>query len=257
MYSQSVDAAAEVSIKKKNFMKNNFIGYFIASMLAGIFVGFGIILVFSIGAPFAAAGSPGVKLIMGASFGVALTLVVFAGSELFTGNTMYMTFGLMKKKVGILDFTKVLGISWIGNLAGGILLGILAVYGGSIKHALPFFANVSAAKMTAPALELFIRAILCNMLVCLALWTSSRTKSDIAKIFLIFWCLFAFIGAGFEHSIANMSLMTVGLLGNPDTAAISWPGFFYNMLWVTLGNFVGGAIFIAGSYLLTNTEFKK
>ncbi len=257
MYSDSVLAAAEIGKKKIDFLSSNWIGYFVAAILAGIFIGFGIILIFAVGAPFASQDSPAVKLIMGLSFGIALTLVVFAGSELFTGNTMYMTIGLFKNKVKLSGFIKVLVFSWVGNLVGSLIIAFLAVYGGSIDHAMELFAKVTEIKMHSPFVELFIRAILCNMLVCLALWTSGRAKSEAAKILLIFWCLFAFIGAGFEHSIANMTLLAVGILGNPEIIELSWSGYLNNMLWVTSGNLVGGAIFIAGAYLLTTLKLKR
>ncbi|MBN2736049.1 MAG: formate/nitrite transporter family protein [Spirochaetales bacterium] len=257
MYKESIENAGDLSIKKNDFAKNNLGGYFVASMLAGIYVGFGILLIFAVGAPFASANSFALKLVMGLSFGVALTLVVFAGSELFTGNVMYMCFGLFQKKINLMAFLKVLVICWIGNLAGSLLLAFMAVYGNSLSHAMDFFTKVSLMKIKTPPVELFLRAVLCNMLVCLALWTSSRTSSDAAKIMLIFWCLFAFIGSGFEHSVANMTLIAVGIIGSSGVEALGWGGFFYNILWVTLGNFVGGALFIAGSYQITQYSKNK
>ena len=102
--------------------------------------------------------------------------------------------------------------------------------------------------MNAPALALLARGALCNWLVCLALWTSARATSDAAKCILIWWCLFAFIAAGFEHSIANMTVFSIALLGN-HPPGVSLGGMAYNLLWVTLGNIVGGAGFVALGYL--------
>src|SRR5207244_8136494 len=107
--------------------------------------------------------------------------------------------------------------------------------------------KVAAAKMNGPAVALFARAILCNWLVCLAIWMSARVDSDSAKCIVIFWCLFAFIANGFEHSVANMTLLGLALAGNhPETVSVG--GFAWNLLWVTLGNIVGGAVFVAGAY---------
>jgi nitrite transporter NirC len=87
--------------------------------------------------------------------------------------------------------------------------------------------------------------------VCLALWMSARTTNDVAKLVVIFWCLFAFIASGFEHSVANMTLFAVALLGNhPDTVTIG--GMFYNLLWVSIGNIIAGAGFVACAYWLAN-----
>jgi nitrite transporter NirC len=222
-----------------------------------MYIGFGIILIFSIGAGFASESSPAVRLVMGASFGIALSLVLFAGSELFTGNVMIFTFGLARKTVTAGDTASVWVFSWLGNLLGCLLLAFMIIWAGSIEHSYALFAKVSLMKINAPASELFFRGILCNMLVCLALWSALRTKSDAAKLIIIFWCLFGFIGTGYEHSIANMTLIAIGILANPDIADLTWSGFFYNSLWVTLGNIVGGGVFIAGFYLIASRhQFK-
>jgi nitrite transporter NirC len=89
--------------------------------------------------------------------------------------------------------------------------------------------------------------MLCNWLVCLAVWSAMRATSEAGKLIMIFWCLFAFIGAGFEHSIANMTLLGIGLLQeHPDT--VSWGGFVHNLVPVTLGNIVSGALFVGAAY---------
>src|SRR5918911_2753745 len=97
MTDASVMAAAEAARAKAEYLRQKPLGYLILSMLAGIYVGFGIVLIFAIGAPLLAAGSPAAKLAMGASFGIALSLVVFAGAELFTGNNMVMTIGALRR----------------------------------------------------------------------------------------------------------------------------------------------------------------
>ncbi len=249
MYNDSVDAAMRVGVAKCVFLKKNSLGYFIASMLAGIYVGIGIILIFSVGAPFAQAGSPAVKLVMGVSFAIALTLVVFAGAELFTGNTMYLAFSCLGRQTRIRDLLNVWTVSWVGNLAGSLALAWIVVYSGSIDHALPMVGKVTATKMSIAPLALVARGLLCNLLVCLALWTAGRTGSDAAKIMLIGLCLFAFIGSAFEHSVANMTLLGIGLFASAGPN-ISWAGYFYNLLWVTLGNILGGGVVLAGAYRL-------
>jgi nitrite transporter NirC len=216
-------------------------------MMAGAYVGLGIILIFSIGSD----ADPAYRgLIMGASFGIALTLVIFAGSELFTGHTMVMSLGLLRGRVTLAELGACWATSWLGNLAGCAVLAVLFVAGGggAMLHAKSnFIMSVATAKMTAPELSLFARAVLCNWLVCLAIWMAGRTQSDAAKCIAIFWCLFGFIGSGYEHSIANMTLLLIALLSpHPDT--VTWGGFVYNMFWVTLGNAVAGALFMATAY---------
>ncbi len=251
MYQKTIDYFADLSAGKVQVMRSNPLGFLIASMMAGAYVGVGILLIFSIGQTI----DPSVRsLAMGASFGVALTLVIFAGSELFTGHTMMMTIGLMRGSIGLSGLCASWILTWIGNLAGSALLAWLFYAGGGgaiLKQGADLIFNVSAYKMSSAPEALVARGILCNWLVCLAIWTSARATSDAAKCILIFWCLFAFIACGFEHSIANMTIFSVALLGN-HPASVTVDGMFYNLGWVTLGNAIAGAIFMAGAYLRVN-----
>ena len=100
------------------------------------------------------------------------------------------------------------------------------------------------------------RNFLCNWLVCLALWMSARTTNDMAQCLLIFWCLFAFVASGFEHSVANMTVFAIALLGNhPDSITVG--GAFYNLVWVTLGNIIAGVVFVAAGYVLSAGNAKS
>lgn len=241
---------SNMSAAKKAFLATNPAGFFIASVMAGAYVGMGILLIFSVGQ----SADPSVRgLVMGTSFGIALTLVVFAGSELFTGHTMYMFIGRLTSRVSSPDMFRVWGVSWFGNLIGSAVLAAIFVIGGGgavlqdggndLIHA------VAAKKMSSPAIELFARAILCNWLVCLAIWGASRTANDAAKCLIIFWCLFAFIASGFEHSVANMTLFSVALLSeHPET--VSLVGAARNLLWVTLGNTFAGTVLMGLGYWL-------
>jgi nitrite transporter NirC len=240
MYLDTVDTFADLAVKRGAFLKRTPLGFWISSMMAGAYIGIGIILIFSVGSD----ADPGYRpLIMGASFGIALTLVVFAGADLFTGHTMFMPLGLLRGRIGWGELASAWAVSWLGNLVGAALLAILFVLGGGggVLHSKSgLLMTAAAAKMNAPALALFARAVLCNWLVCLALWMSARMTSDAAKCIAIFWCLFAFIGSGYEHSVANMTLLSIALLGeHPDTISIA--GMLHNLLWVTLGNVVSGA----------------
>ncbi|URA09240.1 formate/nitrite transporter family protein [Thermospira aquatica] len=247
MYFENVNFFSDLSKKKVELLKKNFLGYLISSMLAGLYVGFGIVLILSIGGQLFLENSPFLKFIMGISFGIALTLVIFAGSELYTGNTMIMTFGVVNRNVKFLDLILVWIVSYIGNLIGSLFIAYLVYVSGSLNSFDLLLEKVSLAKGSLPILPLLIRGFLCNLLVCLAIWMSGRTKEDSAKIFLIFWCLFGFIGSGFEHSIANMSLLGMGVFQK----SLSWGGFFYNLLWVTIGNTIAGVILAFSYYLIS------
>jgi len=251
MYQETLDQFAETASKKLKAMRDNPLGFFIACMMAGAYVGLGIIAIFSIGQGLDPAVRP---LAMGLTFAIALTLVVFAGAELFTGHTMMMTIGVLRGKVSVAGLGRSWAMTWVGNLAGAVALAAIFYLGGGgqmLKQGADLAFNVASAKMNAPALELLMRGILCNWLVCLALWMSARTKSDSAKLIMIFWCLFAFIASGFEHSVANMTLFAIALFGNhPETVTIG--GMFYNLLFVSIGNVIAGVVFMGFAYWQAN-----
>jgi nitrite transporter NirC len=165
---------------------------------------------------------------------------------------MYMPLALFKKKITGSDLINVWATVWIGNLAGSAFVAVLFVLGGAsgiVDVSDSFVNQVAGSKMNAPVIQLLARAMLCNWLVCLALWMAQRTNNDTAKCIVIFWCLFGFIASGFEHSVANMTLFTIALLGeHPET--ISLFGASYNLLWVTIGNLLSGSLFMAGGYWL-------
>ena len=252
MYTQDVQRMVEVSVKKVAYLERSPYGYMILAALAGVYLGFGITLIFCIGGPFAAEGSAALKLVMGVSFGIALTLVIFAGSELFTGNNMVGVIGGLAGRVTWRQVGSLFVWSLVGNLLGSLVIAWLVVQSGTLAPAAAsLIQKVAGIKMHLPASELFLRGLLCNWLVCLAVWTASRANGDAAKMLLIFWCLFAFIGSGFEHSIANQSLLGLALF-LPHEASVSWGGFLWNQTWVVLGNIVGGGAFVGALYWMAS-----
>ena len=246
MYSDTINHFAKVAKVKADLLKNNPLSFFIGALMAGAYLGMGIVLVFTVAGQL----DPSVRpMVMGMSFGLALTLVIFAGSELFTGHTMYMTIGWLKETVSSSEVFKAWGASWSGNLMGAMLFGIMVAIGhGALYNESSDLLNaVASAKMNKGPVQLFFLAILCNWLVCLAIWTAARTENDAAKCILIFWCLYAFFASGFEHSVANMAVFSMALLGDhPDSVSLF--GMFYNLFFVTLGNIVSGSVFMAIGY---------
>ena len=252
MFKPDFTRTANGSVAKLNMLNTNPLGYIMLSILAGAFIGLGVLLAFTIGGLMA--GAPSTKVLMGLSFGVALSLVVMAGAELFTGNNMAMAAGMMEKKVTFADTIKLWVVCWIGNLIGGIILGIIYHFTDLGVNAVgTFMATAAAGKMGAGPVALLTRGMLCNFLVCLAVWCAGRATSDAGKLIMIFWCLFAFITTGFEHSIANMTLFTVTVL-SPMDQAVSVGGAFYNLGIVTLGNIIGGAIMVAVPYYFASRK---
>ena len=255
MFKEDFEAAGNASVSKYTLLKKNPGGYFLLAMLAGMFIGFGVLLAFTAGGQLA--GAPAAKLAMGATFGVALSLVMMAGAELFTGNNLVMAAGVLEKKVTLGNAVYLWIICWLGNAAGGILLALLYHLTGLGDGAAgAFMASGALAKMTATPVQLLTRGILCNMLVCLAVWCGFRCKSESGKLIMVFWCLLAFITTGFEHSIANMTLLTAALL-RPAGEAVTIGGWFYNILIVTAGNMIGGICLVALPYGAASREFSN
>ncbi|MDO4262535.1 MAG: formate/nitrite transporter family protein [Eubacteriales bacterium] len=236
---------------KLGLLKGNPAGYFISSMVAGMFIAFGGFVTFTLGAHMTAAGATVTKAAMAFSFSAALSLVVMAGAELFTGNNFVMASGSFAKQVSWVDTVKLWIVCYIGNLAGSLLAaGLFHLTGLPTGIVGEFFATTAATKMGGAPAQLFIKGILCNTLVCLAVWCCTKMKSESGKLIMIFWCIYVFMICGFEHSIANMSVMAVGLLDPSGVAGISLAGYVGNLLWVTLGNMIGGIFLVAWPYYM-------
>ena len=246
MFTESINKCAATAERVVKLDRENPFGYWVASMMAGAYVGLGIILIFTLGNLVDPALRP---LVMGATFGIALTLVINAGAELYTGHTMFLTFGVKAGRISSASAMRAGLQSWGGNLLGSILVawlfwqtggGKLLPDGASLLH------SAALAKTQLPVVALIAKGILCNWLVCLAIWMCQRVEGS-AKFIAIWWCLLAFIASGYEHSIANMTLFALSWFGahSPD---FTLSGIGYNLLWVTLGNTLSGVLFMGLGY---------
>lgn len=247
MYLDTIDGFVALAQKKVALLRRSPVGFLVSSALAGAYVGIGIVLILVLGSAVPAGAQ---KLVMATTFGIALTLVVIAGAELFTGHNMYMVFGRLRNRVSLSELAATWTACWTGNLGGAVILVVLVTLGGGaglFDSAAGLLQKIARYKMNGTATELLARAALCNWLVCLAVWMSSRVTSDTAKCIVIWWCLTAFIACGFEHSVANMTLLSLALAG-PAADGISLGGMAHNLFWVTLGNIIGGGAFVAGAY---------
>jgi len=243
-----IEAAAgngDVAVSKAGQVKRLPV-YLALSIAAGAFVGVAVVLLFSVSAPLVAVSSPWAKLVQGSVFGVALTLVVFAGAELFTGNVMVMLQGLLARTVRAGDLAWVWVVSLVGNVVGSIALAAMVSGGGTLAAgpAAALVKSVVTAKDSATGPQLFWRAVLCNMLVCLALWMAARANTDGAKLAVLWWALLAFIGSGFEHSIANVTVFALGVF----QGVADWSMLVRNLLWTVPGNVVGGGVLVGLLY---------
>ena len=236
-YCEEFSKVGDAANHKDEMANRRPVAFALASALAGVYIGFGVLLSFTVGGMLD--GLPFAKLIMGCTFGIALSLVTICGAELFTGNNMVLMAGRLQRSITTRNMILLWIACWFGNLGGALLLGsAFQLTGLNSGATLASIGSVAVAKVTAGPLALFVRGILCNILVCLAVWSGFRTHSDVAKLIMIFWCLLAFFTTGFEHSVANMTLLNVALLGG----AITVKQFAYNLSIVTAGNLIGGVL---------------
>jgi len=217
------------------------------------------------------------KALAGALFATGLMLVVIAGAELFTGN-MIMLAPLISGKIRLGGLLRNWGLVYVGNFVGSVLIAALIFYSGQLgfSHGLlgGFTIKVATYKVGLTFVQAFSMGILCNWLVCMAVWMAAASKDIVGKLFAIFFPIWLFITSGFEHSVANMYYIPAGLFAasNPTFVAqaetlgvtatalakLTWPGFLvHNLLPVTLGNIVGGGLFVGVIFWLTHIRRPK
>ena len=217
------------------------------------------------------------RAVCGVIFSGGLIMVVLCGAELFTGNCLILT-GVLDKKVKITAMLKSWVCVYIGNLIGSILIAWLCTYTGLLGCGADQLGGmtikIAATKAGLDFSKAFVLGILCNWLVCLAVWMSTGAKDVAGKIMAIFFPIWLFVTAGFEHSIANMFYIPAGIFAKAtpeyvDAAlsmgvsqnaidSLGWGSFFGgNLLPVTLGNMVGGCVFVALFYWLIYIKKSK
>lgn len=224
---------------------------FSLGLLSGAHIGFGAYLMLSIGGmcPGLAATNPGLqKMVLGAfglPFGLLMTLI--SGAELFTGNTALVPLAMFEGKATRGQLLKSWSASYVGNFIGSVLFAALVVAGGTLA-ASGAPAAVAAAKTSLPFKTAFVRGILCNWLVCMAVYMASMARDIAGKMVAIWFPISAFVALGLEHSVANMFIIPMAIFSG---AAVTWKTFLLrNLLPVTLGNIVGGMVCVAAGLSL-------
>ncbi len=192
------------------------------------------------------------KMLSGMIFPAGLMMVSLAGAELFTGNSL-MTAALLDRKISVGAMLKNWITVYLANFAGSVFIAWIVVSSGLLEAGDGMLSDVTVSiavsKVQLTFFEAFSRGILCNILVCAAVWMASGADSSAGKIFCLYFPIWLFVTAGFEHSIANMYFIPAAIFAAGGEAALSWDSFLLdNLLPVTLGNIVGGAVFTAGIY---------
>ncbi len=235
----------------------------VLGILAGAYIGFGGVLATTVTFDMAAILGVGFsKLIAGSVFSVGLMLVVIAGAELFTGNNLMVT-STLAKEITFGSMLRRWVLVFAANFIGSLILALLFYLSGLWKtgeNALGAAAvKIAYAKVSLPFSEALFRAIGCNWLVCLAVWMALAARQTVGKIFAIFFPIMAFVAIGFEHCVANMYFIPMGIFlhnwaGIPapsgiDPGILHWGSFLYrNLLPVTIGNIIGGGFFVGMGY---------
>ena len=216
-------------------------------ILAGAYIGFGAyVFILATAAGGDAFQSMSAKLVGAALFPVGLMMVILCGAELFTGNNL-LTLALMDKKITAGKMLTNWVVVYIGNLIGSVVLAFLLVKSGLLADAAAERAMaVAVSKTSMPFMAAVIRGILCNILVVLACWLQAGAKDLIGKIFGIWFPIMLFVFAGFEHSVANMTYIPMGMFLGADVTAGAF--LLGNLLPVTIGNLIGGAVVIPFAY---------
>ncbi len=243
---------------------------FFLAVLAGAFIGLGAIFATTVAAGDWSMHPFGLKkLAIGFVFCLGLILVVIGGAELFTGNNL-IAMAWASGKITTKALLRNWGVVFVGNFVGSIGTAVLLVMskqylaGGSSVGLTAL--NIANGKVNLDFAQALALGILCNALVCLAVWLTFSARSTVDKIAAIIFPITAFVAAGFEHSIANMYFIVVGLFikstASPefwttidktagDYANLTWGNFFFaNLLPVTIGNIIGGTVFVAAIYWL-------
>ena len=198
------------------------------------------------------------RVLGGVVFSLGLILVVVAGAELFTGNNL-LVMAWADRKITLAELLRNWVLVYVANAAGAI--GLAAVVylshhagmnGGAVGLT---YLKIAAAKTALPFGEAFFKGVLCNLLVCLAVWLALAGRSVTDKVLAIAFPISAFVAAGFEHSVANMYFIPLGIFLAGDAApagvnlaTVNWHGFVDNLIPVTLGNIVGGSVLVALVY---------
>jgi len=248
---------------------------FVLSVLAGAFIALGAIFATTVAAGGAELPYGVVRLLAGLAFTLGLILVVVAGAELFTGNNL-IVMAWASRRVATVALLGNWAVAWIGNFVGAFATALIVYVseqytfgGGAVGQTA---LGIAATKTSLCFVQAVVLGILCNALVCLAVWLTYGAHTTTDKILAIIPPIAAFVAAGFEHSVANMYFISIGLLVKsdddfvagldpetaPDLSGLTWGSFFLdNLLPVTIGNVIGGALMVGAVYWLVYLRPKR
>ena len=223
----------------------------VAGFLAGAYIAFGAMVAITVSSgmdPKIWGTLP--TFFTGAVFSLGLILVVVAGSELLTGNMALVPLAAMRGRATLKRLAENFGFVMLGNLLGSLFVAyFLAIKTGVLTAEMPLerLGAIAHAKgVEETETQIFLRAVGCNWLVCLAVWMSLAADDVAGKVLAIFFPIMAFVALGFDHVVANMFFLPAAIFAGVD--GITWADALHNWLFAFLGNLVGAAVFVAGAY---------
>lgn len=232
-----------------------FLPMLMLGILAGAFIGLGS-LGFTLVKSDPTLGFAQAQLLGGAVFSLGLFLVLVAGAELFTGNNL-LVMAWADKKISTVELLRNWAVVCLGNFIGAAGLALLVFLAGHASlnqgAVAEQYLKIAAAKAALPPETAFFRGVLCNVLVCMAVWMAFAGRSVVDKAAAVFLPVTLFVAAGFEHSIANMYFFPLAMLLQaagtiPAEPAVTWAGFLGNLGPVIMGNLVGGSVLVGLVY---------
>jgi formate/nitrite transporter len=232
---------------------------FALAVLAGAFIALGAML-YTVAITDSGLGLGLERIVGGLVFCLGLILVVVGGAELFTGNVL-MVIGWADRKVTTGALLRNWGVVYAGNLVGGVGMAVLAFFAGVMElgdgAVGATTADLAAAKVALPFATAFFKGILCNVLVCLAIWLCFGARSVADKVLAILFPITAFVALGAEHSVANMYFIPAGMLAASAGPGAWAAGLISNLVPVTLGNIGGGGVFVALTYYVIYVRSRR
>lgn len=258
---ETLEAAIQVGKNKTALTRKRPGALLVSAMLAGAFIAVGgiLALICGNGLTHAADGNPALpRMVSGALFPIGLIMVVMTGVELFTGNNAMLIPAYMRRHAGLRDIAINWTLVYIGNTVGAIAFAWLFVYLPGLIDAEPFAAaavNIGIAKTSMPWGVVLLKGIGANWLVCMGVWMALASGSTAGKVLGCWWPVMAFVTLGFEHSIANMFYLPLSLMaGAPISVSTVITA---NLIPATLGNIIGGALFVGGAHYYINNNIPK
>lgn len=241
---------------KVNLMKNDPKRFFVRAFMAGAYLGIAAILSYTLGALLSEHAALA-KIAVAGSFGIGLVAIVYLGAELFTGNCFVTIMPVLNGEMKLHELIPMWVTCYIGNCLGiGLVCWLFIMSGSQAKILTPYLQGIMESKLDFNVLQLLIKGILCNFIVCVAAYSGVKVKDETARLIVIMVMVMAFVLPGFEHCIANAGIFTMGLaqLGT----AVDWSALPLHMLISTIGNILGGSVVLAFPiYYMFRAQDKK